>query len=427
MIAGEGTNAIQRNVIVGRLVKRGGIGSGRRSRDVPVADAGSVVFMTTAGATLGRIVALAGVAAGMVLVRAARGVPTAIGARNGELRAVGDGSPHRRDGAFHNIEPATGTSSAAVILQAVLARGVTGRPARPVPLAPVEIATAAAPLAVTWFGHSSALIEIDGHRVLVDPVWSERVSPSHRVGPRRMHPVPAPLSALPAIDAVLISHDHYDHLDLPTVRSLARHYGAPFVVPLGVGSHLRRWGVPEDRVVELDWGGSTTVGGLTLHCTQARHFSGRGIARNTTLWSSWVVAGPAHRAYFGGDTGYTHAFARVGAALGPFDLVLLPVGAYSEHWPDMHMTPEETVRAHGDLRGEILLPVHWATFNLGFHAWGEPVDRVCAAARAANIRLVVPRPGERIDLAAPPEPQDWWSAVGSAGPAVPGAGADARA
>jgi L-ascorbate metabolism protein UlaG (beta-lactamase superfamily) len=390
------------------------------------ARAGNVIFMTPVAA-LGRIVALAGVAAGMVLARAARGVPTAIGARNGELRAAADGSPHRRDGAFHNVEPATGGSSAAVILHAVLARGVTGRPARPVPLAPVEIATEAAPLAVTWFGHSSALIEIDGHRVLVDPVWSERVSPSRRVGPRRMHPVPAPLSALPAIDAVLISHDHYDHLDLPTIRSLARDHGAPFVVPLGVGAHLRRWGLPEDRVVELDWGDSTTVGGLVLHCTEARHFSGRGLARNTTLWSSWVVAGPANRAYFGGDTGYTGAFARVGATLGPFDLVLLPIGAYSEHWPDVHMAPEETVRAHADLRGDVLLPMHWATFNLGFHTWNEPIDRVCAAARAANIRLVVPRPGERIDLAEPSQPQDWWTEVGSIGTALPRAGADPRA
>jgi len=182
-------------------------------------------------------------------------------------------------------------------------------------------------------------------------------------------------------------------------------------VPLGIGEHLRRWGLPPGRIVELDWSRSTDVAGLRLTCTEARHFSGRGLVRNTTLWSSWVITGPAHRAYFGGDTGYTRAFAEVGGALGPFDLVLLPIGAYSHHWPDVHMTPEETVRAHTDLRGKILLPVHWATFNLGFHEWGEPIERLRAAAREANVQLIVPRPGERTDLAAASAVVDWWTAV----------------
>ncbi|MGQ0574573.1 MAG: MBL fold metallo-hydrolase [Pseudonocardia sp.] len=371
----------------------------------------------------GRIMGLAGAAALTLLARAARGVPAAIGARGDAATAGLPASPHRRDGAFHNSEPGTGSSGALTILGALLRRGATGRPAGAVPLAPVQIAATPAPLAVTWFGHSSALIEIDGHRVLVDPMWGERASPSRRVGPRRMHPAPMPLAGLPPVDAVLISHDHYDHLDLPTVRSLARFSQAPFVVPLGIGAHLRRWGVPAERVVELDWGDSTGIGELTLHCTEARHFSGRGLVRDTTLWSSWAIAGPAHRAYFGGDTGYARAFAATGAALGPFDLVLLPVGAYSEHWPDVHMTPEETVRAFRDLRGAVLLPVHWATFNLGFHPWAEPVDRVRAAARATGVRLVIPRPGERVDLANLLEPSDWWTATGPARPPVPRCGA----
>lgn len=342
----------------------------------------------------------------MVVARAAQGVPTAMG---------DPAAASRRGHVFRNTEPSTGGSTATIILRALAARGDVGRPAGPVPLAPVEVATTAAPLAVTWFGHSSALLEIDGRRVLVDPMWSDRASPSRHIGPRRLHPVPAPLAGLPPVDAVLISHDHYDHLDLPTVRALARHSVAPFVVPLGVGGHLRRWNVPAERIVELDWGGSHTVDGLTLHCTEARHFSGRGLARDSTLWSSWAVVGPEHRVYFGGDTGYTRAFAETGAALGPFDLVLLPIGAYSHHWPDVHMTPEETVRAQRDLRGEMLLPVHWATFNLAFHTWSEPVERVRAAARAAGTRLLIPRPGERVDLAVAPEPVDWWTAVGSAG------------
>jgi L-ascorbate metabolism protein UlaG (beta-lactamase superfamily) len=219
------------------------------------------------------------------------------------------------------------------------------------------------------------------------------------------------LEELPDVDAVLISHDHYDHLDLDAVRRLITHSAAPFVVPLGIGAHLRRWGVPEERIIERDWDGSVTIGSLTVVCTEARHFSGRGLTRNTTQWSSWAVLGPRHRVFFGGDTGFTSAFARIGAQLGPFDLTALPIGAYSAQWPDIHMTPEQAARAHRDLRGEVLIPVHWATFDLGFHRWAEPVERLRAATRAAGIRLLLPRPGERIDLHTARDQQDWWSAA----------------
>jgi L-ascorbate metabolism protein UlaG (beta-lactamase superfamily) len=347
-------------------------------------------------------------------------MPTAMGAPAPQLRAAAEhaaaaGSTHAADGLFHNTLPEEVVQRGTLlrILRAMLARGRVGRPARPVPLVADTVPATAAPLAVTWFGHSSVLLEVDGHRVLADPVWGERISPSPVVGPRRLHPVPVPLAALPPVDAVVISHDHYDHLDLPTVRALLHGSAAPFVVPLGIGHHLRRWGVPAERVVELDWNESTTIGDLTLTCTEARHFSGRTLRRNTTLWSSWAVTGPAHRAFFGGDTGYTPAFAGIGAAYGPFDLTLLPIGAYSDRWPLIHMNPEEAVRAHGDLTGGggVLVPVHWATFNLGFHTWAEPVQRLRAAAEHAGVRIAVPRPGGRVDLAAPPAPADWWTPV----------------
>ena len=380
-------------------------------------------------------------AALVTLARAAHGLPTALGADPAAMRAVADraaaaGSPHAADGLFHNVLPdeEVQRGSLLAVLKAVALRGPVGRPTHPVPLvtdaasgggAPVR----ADPLAVTWYGHSSVLLEVDGGRVLADPVWGERASPSPLIGPRRLHPVPVPLSALPPVDAVLISHDHYDHLDLPTVRALARGSDAPFVVPLGIGAHLRRWGVPAARVVELDWGASTTAGPLTLTCTEARHFSGRRLERNTTLWSSWAVAGPRHRAFFGGDTGYTPAFAGIGAAHGPFDLTVLPVGAFSSLWPLIHMTPEEAVRAHRDLTGSgtghegpdgpgrgaadrgVLVPVHWATFNLGFHTWAEPARRLAAAAAAAGVCIAVPRPGGRVDALAPAPAVDWWTAV----------------
>ncbi|MFC5992863.1 MBL fold metallo-hydrolase [Pseudonocardia hispaniensis] len=355
--------------------------------------------------------ALVGAAA--TLVSAARGLPLALGATSAQLRAGAAGATPGAGGTYRNTEPSTWLSprTALPVLVSLARRGSTGRPSLPVPLAPPTYPAAAGTLALTWFGHSSVLVEIDGRRVLADPVWGERVSPSPLIGPRRLHPVPAPLSELPPVDAVLISHDHYDHLDLPTVRALTQSGRAPFVVPLRVGAHLRRWGVPAERIIELDWGGRTQVAGLSITCAEARHFSGRGLRRDVTLWSSWAVAGATRNVYICGDTGYTAAFARAGRHLGPFDLALLPIGAYNERWPDVHLTPEEAVRAHRDLRAAMLIPMHWATFNLGFHPWAEPVERLLRAAAGDGVRLAVPRPGERVDLTAPPPLRDWWSAA----------------
>ena len=351
------------------------------------------------------------------LVRATWGLPAAIGAsRRGPLPEV-TGSPHFRDGRFHNTLPGPvipSVSARAGLLRQTHRERDRGRPAGPVPLARPELPVQATELAATWLGHSTVLLEVDGRRVLVDPVWGDRVSPSPLFGPRRLHEAPVPLAELPPVDAVVVSHDHYDHLDLATVRELLRRQDAPFVVPLGIGQHLRGWGVPAERVVELDWEQSVRVAGLTLTCTEARHFSGRWFGRDDTLWCSWVVRGPRHRVFFGGDSGYTPAFAGIGARLGPFDLTLLPIGAYDEAWQHVHMDPEEAVRAHGDLGGGVLVPVHWATFNLAFHPWAEPVRRLLAEVARTGVRVAVPRPGERVDVLDLPELQDWWSAVGSA-------------
>lgn len=351
------------------------------------------------------------------VTRAAWGLPAALGAWPKALRAAGSGSPQCQDGTFVNIEPSPilEPGSTTSLVRAMLTRGSGGRPASAVPLVRSGgSANASQPvedLAATWYGHASAIVEIDGQRILFDPVWGERVSPSRLVGPRRLHPPPVALEDLPPVDAVLISHDHYDHLDLPTVRTLIRTQRAPFVVPLGTGAHLRYWGVPRDRIVELDWGQHTDVGGLRLICTQARHFSGRGLRRDNTLWSSWVVRGPRHRIYFGGDTGYTTGFADIGREHGPFGLTLLPIGAYGAQWPHIHMNPEEAVRAHRDLGGDVLLPIHWATFDLAFHAWAEPVERLWAAAAEAGVQLALPRPGQQISSSNVPPTADWWTAA----------------
>ncbi|MGW0180981.1 MBL fold metallo-hydrolase [Nocardia sp. NPDC003345] len=365
---------------------------------------------------------LAGMTVAGWVVRALDGLPAALGASVSAIAPTATGARSYRDRQFHNTEPASPIvvrDNPGGILSMVTAMR-QGRPKVPVPLAEPERPAAAGALAVTWYGHASALVEIDGYRVLTDPVWSERVSPSRLVGPSRIHPVPVELVDLPEIDAVVISHDHYDHLDADTIATLVATQRSVFVVPLGVGAHLRHWGVPEARVVELDWGGSYSVsdpagtrGDLTITCAEARHFSGRGLVRNTTLWAGWSLIGPEHRAYFGGDTGFTKAFAATGAQSGPFDLTLLPIGAYDPHWSDIHMNPEEAVRAHADLsQGDpaqgVLIPIHWATFNLAPHPWAEPVRRLLDAAAAAGTAIAVPRPGQRLDIADLPPTRPWW-------------------
>jgi L-ascorbate metabolism protein UlaG (beta-lactamase superfamily) len=324
-------------------------------------------------------------------------------------------SPQFRDGRFHNREAASVLPPGSA--PRLLRQAVTGRdrrhPSGPVPVVRETAgrALSAEGLRAIWYGHSSAMVEIEGRRVLFDPVWSERCSPSRLVGPRRLHPPPVPLADLPELDAIVISHDHYDHLDVATVRALARDRAAPFLVPLGVGAHLERWGVASDRIIELDWDERATVAGLTFTATQARHFSGRAFQRDNTLWASWVVAGARRRVFYTGDSGYFDGYADIGAAHGPFDLTLMQIGAYGEGWPDIHMTPEDAVRAHKALGGDLLVPLHWCTFNLAFHDWAEPADRIWREAKATDVRLAVPRPGEGVDVDDPPPVDAWWQAV----------------
>jgi len=346
------------------------------------------------------------------LTRVTRGLPEALGAGSSRIGPTAARSPHFGDGTFHNTEPShvLAPGDAVSMIPALIRHRGAGRPSGPVPLITERPAAAAGELAVTWLGHATALIEVDGRYVLADPVWGERVSPSPAIGPARIHPVPLPIENLPVLDAIVISHDHYDHLDLPTVRSLLSSQTAPFVVPLGIGSHLRGWGVPENRIVELDWDEQHVMGELTLTCTESRHFSGRGLKRNPTLWCSWSIAGPRHRVYFGGDTGYTAAFAEIRKRYGPFDITVLPIGAYGDQWPDIHLNPEEAVAAHQDLGGGLFVPIHWATFDLALHSWAEPVERLLTAAGSAQV--AVPRPGERVLGGDAQVPDGWWRRLG---------------
>ncbi|AUY48855.1 MBL fold metallo-hydrolase [Streptomyces sp. CB01881] len=328
-------------------------------------------------------------------------------------------SPQFADGAFRNPLPTRRLvyeHTPLEITRAQLASDKARRaPTAAVPLhrlLPADLATPpVSGLRLTWLGHATVLAEIAGRRVLFDPVWGERCSPFGWTGPKRLHPVPLPLSELGAVDVVVVSHDHYDHLDMATIRALVG-TGAVFAVPLGVGAHLEHWGVPAEQLVELDWWESAEVAGLTLTATPARHYCSRGPRTSALfLWASWVVAGGGQRVFHSGDTGYFPGFAEIGRRLGPFDATMMQVGAYSDFWPEVHMTPEEGVQAHLDLGGELLLPIHWCTFNLAPHPWEEPAERVVAAAQAFGAHLAVPRPGKSFEPASPPALRLWWRAV----------------
>lgn len=270
----------------------------------------------------------------------------------------------------------------------------------------------------TWLGHSTVLLEIDGYRVLTDPVWGPRASPSTLVGPKRFQPMPIALRALPPLDAVIVSHDHYDHLDYPTIRELAR-ATVPFVTSLGVGAHLEAWGVAPERITELDWWESHTVPGtdLTVTAAPSQHFSGRGLKdRNTTLWSSMVIRGAKHAVFFSGDTGLTTEYAVIRERLGPFDLVMLEVGAYHPAWGDIHLGPEHALEAHALLGGGAFLPVHWGTFSLAIHDWDEPVETLLRLASKSGAPLVLPRLGEPVEPSRAGDAKPWWRAVDAAEP-----------
>ena len=296
-----------------------------------------------------------------------------------------------------------------------------GVPARPLPsMNPLETwrHKPDSGLRVTWLGHSTVLIEIDGVRVLTDPVWGPRASPLRLAGPKRFQPVPVALHAMPPVQLVIISHDHYDHLDDPTIRALAKS-DVPFVTSLGVGAHLEAWGIRPERINELDWWESYDLptGGIRVTAAPSQHFSGRTIkTRNATLWSSLVVRSERHGVFFSGDTGLTTEYTDIGARLGPFDLVMLEVGAWDPAWGDMHLGPENALKALALLGGGAFLPVHWGTFRLGMHAWDQPAEVLFELSPKTHAPLIMPRLGEPMEpRLASGRVDPWWRSVDRAG------------
>jgi L-ascorbate metabolism protein UlaG (beta-lactamase superfamily) len=264
---------------------------------------------------------------------------------------------------------------------------------------------------VIRLGHSSHLLKLRGKYWLIDPVFGERASPFSFIGPKRFHKPPIALEQLPPIEGLILSHDHYDHLDVETIEGL-RERVQRYFVPLGVGARLQGMGVAAERIAEFDWWQSTRHADVELTATPAQHFSGRTLSdRNRTLWASWVIASGSERIFFSGDSGYFPGFKQIGDRFGGFDIALMENGAYDSYWPAVHMTPEETVQAFGDLRGKLLYLVHNSTFDLAFHTWRDPLERVAALADARGIALATPEIGEVLTLNRPRENKRWWQGL----------------
>lgn len=340
-------------------------------------------------------------------------------------RVMSDGSPQHDGTRFRNVRPrpVEGLAKSLGIVWNMLFRKPRGTvPAGMLPVHALSRAAldAAPDRSLYRLGHSTLLLKLRDEYWLTDPVFGERASPFRRMGPKRFHAPPIALADLPPLRGVILSHDHYDHLDRETVLALAATTGV-FLTPLGVGDRLIEWGIDAAKVRQLDWWQSANVEGITFTATPAQHFSGRSLFDgNSTLWASWVLADDDLRVFFSGDTGYFDGFREIGERLGPFDVTLIETGAYDPQWPYVHMQPEETVQAHVDLRGRWLVPIHNGTFDLAMHRWQEPFERVTGLSLARGVALATPRMGERLDLAAPHRGERWWREVAAEAEAVAG-------
>ena len=262
----------------------------------------------------------------------------------------------------------------------------------------------------SWLGHSSILIAMENQRILVDPVLGERASPLSWIGPKRFHPPPVTAEELPDIDVVLITHDHYDHLEKSTLVTI-QEKTKRFIVPLGIGALLEDWGINPIKINELDWWETYSSGSLMFHATPAVHYASRGLFdANQRLWCSWAIVGKNRRAFISGDSGYFDGFKNIGERLGPFDVTFLKIGAFNDKgtWRALHMTPEEAGQQHMDLRGQLLVPLHWATFDLALHPWYEPIERLVTFSEQMPLTLITPELGEKINVRGKSDTDHWW-------------------
>ncbi|NJW51523.1 MBL fold metallo-hydrolase [Salinimicrobium sp. CDJ15-91] len=321
-------------------------------------------------------------------------------------------SPNYKDGSFQNLEQTSvnpGGVSMFRILKKMIFRPSSVRPALEIPNAKVDLKKLDKDRPqLVWFGHSSYLLQINGYKVLVDPVFSGNASPFRFFGKAFPGADHYKAQDMPEIDLLVITHDHYDHLDYPSIKKLAPRVKR-IITSLGVGAHLETWGVKNDKINELDWWETFKVDDeINLTATPSRHFSGRSLKRNQTLWSSFVLDIFGYRIFIGGDSGYDGTFRKVGEKFGPFDLALLECGQFGKYWPQIHMFPEQTVQAALDLKAKKTVPVHWGKFVLSYHPWNEPIQQFTRAAQQANLSYLTPKIGAPIDFSVEHQQQPWW-------------------
>lgn len=341
-------------------------------------------------------------------------LPAAFGAlpTGADLTRV-QASPNYRNGSFQNLEDTPvllpGASYPRMLLD-YLRQPATVQPPKPLPsqrFRQAELVPYTS--AFVWFGHSSYYLQVGGKSILVDPVFSGSASPFSFFGKAFSGAVATTVADFHSLDLLLLTHDHYDHLDYPTLRDI-HPIVRQFVVPLGVAAHLKRWGVPSHKITELDWWQTHQLDtDVQLTATPARHFSGRGVRRGQSLWCSYVLQADGFRLFLGGDSGYDGSFAKIGQQLGPFDLAFLECGQYGANWPYIHMTPEQTVQAANDLNAKVLVPVHWGKFVLSHHDWDEPIQRVVAEAKRLNQAIATPPIGTVVPLRGPYPVAGWWA------------------
>ena len=260
-----------------------------------------------------------------------------------------------------------------------------------------------------WFGHSAFLLQIEGKNILLDPMFGDVPAPHPWLGKNRYGALPIEVEQLPDIDAIILSHDHYDHLDYGSIQKL-KDKTKQFFVPLGVGTHLRSWNIAASKIKELDWWDDTSFEGLDLIFAPARHFSGRGLTdRAKTLWGSWIIRSQADTLYFSGDSGYGPHFKEIGEKYGPFDFAMIECGQYNEKWNAIHMMPEESAQAGIDLSAKKIMPIHWGAFTLALHSWTDPVERIQAKAQELKLPLVLPKIGEIVRINdSIRDNEEWW-------------------
>ena len=327
--------------------------------------------------------------------------------------AEGPKPAERHKGAFQNAgvrPPSSIGKTLGIFWRMIFQKPASTRPAGVIPVKPLtrEQLDEAADFSVYRLGHSTLLLKLKGKYWLTDPVYAERASPFQWAGPKRFHAPPISLDELPPLEAVILSHNHYDHLDQKTVLQLAAKT-QQFLAPLGVGDLLVKWGVPASKVQQLDWWQGTQLAGIRFIATPSQHFSGRGLFdHNQTLWASWVMIIDDVRIFFSGDSGYFDGFKEIGRRYGPFDMAFLETGAYDKRWEYVHMLPEQTTQAFRDLNAKWLFPIHNGTFDLAMHPWADPFEQITRLAGEQGIALTTPVMGEHLELLAPHTGSTWW-------------------